>query len=99
MNTLKKETVLISPSQMFDMIESFAGTVLGYMRACKSQHIDECTMMTLSERVLEECKESGLEGRIIIITLLETACALYRTSCDGTPVNEEFRECPREHLN
>lgn len=93
---MKKPDMLlrITPVEMFSMIQDFADGLLDYV---KEQDFDEelpLDCVALSEKILNIFRETETEGRIGIIVLLQTACAMYEMALE-----QKSQSCPKPLLN
>lgn len=91
----KIEIVAATPMTMFNLIDDFSRSLLEFMKEYKPQLVDEELMMMTAGKITTILRESGLEGRIAVVTLLNLAVASYRVGCE----QEILRQCPSRMVN
>jgi hypothetical protein len=75
----KREVVIpVRTSDVFNMIEDFVDHLIDYMEEFHSEHVDALEIVQVGKSVLNVIEESGIEGRMGIIVLLQTAASMYR---------------------
>jgi len=93
---MKKSDVyaLITPQEMFTMIEDFADGLQEYMRERYSETVKQSIMNDVAEDILHILRDSGLEGRVGMIMLLHIAAAMYQAALE-----HDNARCPNTLLN
>ena len=72
---MKEKLIAITPAEMFDMIEDFADSLMGYVNPTMEERIHVCQ---LAEQIMNLLRKENIEGRLGIILMLQNAVAMYR---------------------
>jgi hypothetical protein len=77
----KERWFALTTGEMFEMIKEFADELLEYLKERESVNTEK--MMRVSKNILSKFDAEGLDGRLVIILLLQAAVALHQVMIEN----------------